>query len=176
MSTKKFKRWVTSEVLPSIRKTGEYKSNPASVDKQITPAEMVLEVGKMRDAIKSVFGTDAVKEGIALEKSIDMVGKHYKTDLSALKAFLPPATHNVGHLTPSMLGNAIGASAKKINKCLEMKGLQYKDAKGNWILTDTGKAHGDMVPFTSKYGGHSGYYILWNNSVLNFLLENHLPF
>ena len=37
---KKFKRWVTSEVLPSIRKTGSYQT------KTLTPAEMLLETAK----------------------------------------------------------------------------------------------------------------------------------
>jgi len=32
---KKFKYWVTSEVLPSIRKTGEYKLNNISNDENI---------------------------------------------------------------------------------------------------------------------------------------------
>jgi prophage antirepressor-like protein len=39
-SAKKFKRWVTSEVLPSIRKTGGYQT------KTLTPAEMLLETAK----------------------------------------------------------------------------------------------------------------------------------
>ena len=38
---KKFKRWVTSEVLPSIRKTGSY------TQEKLSPAEMLLEQAKM---------------------------------------------------------------------------------------------------------------------------------
>ncbi|MBQ4864583.1 Bro-N domain-containing protein [Pseudoalteromonas sp. MMG013] len=34
-SAKKFKKWVTSEVLPSIRKTGAYKSDGISLNKQV---------------------------------------------------------------------------------------------------------------------------------------------
>ena len=38
---KKFKKWVTSEVLPSIRKTGSYSMQ------QLSPAEMLVEQAKM---------------------------------------------------------------------------------------------------------------------------------
>ncbi|MCD8832734.1 ORF6C domain-containing protein [Staphylococcus arlettae] len=34
-SAKKFKRWVTSEVLPSLRKTGSYQSKPLTTSEQI---------------------------------------------------------------------------------------------------------------------------------------------
>lgn len=37
---KEFKRWVTSEVLPSIRKTGSYSI------KQLSPGEQIVEMGK----------------------------------------------------------------------------------------------------------------------------------
>ena len=178
-SAKAFKRWVTSEVLPSIRKTGEYKANPTPTPAPLekTPAEMVLEVGKTRDAIKNVFGVGALKEGIALAKSIDMVGKHYNTDLSELNAFLPPATHKVGHLTATDIGKNLGMSAQAVNEKLKAMGLQYKDKNGKWILTDSGVGYGEMIPYVNKYSGHTGYYPLWNDSVLNLLDDNFiLPF
>ena len=176
-AAKKFRKWITSEVLPSIRKTGEYKAKPAPAPLEKTPAEMVLEVGKTRDAIKNVFGVGALKEGIALAKSIDMVGKHYNTDLSELNAFLPPATHKVGHLTATDIGKNLGMSAQAVNEKLKAMGLQYKDKKGNWILTDSGVGYGEMMPYVSKYSGHTGYYPLWNDSVLNLLDDNFiLPF
>ncbi len=172
-SAKKFRKWITSEVLPTLRKTGEYKINPASASAPIenTPSEMILEVGATRDAIKNVFGVAALKEGIALAKAIDLVGKHYNTDLSELNTFLPPATHKVGHLTPTDIGNKLGISAQAVNAKLKDIGLQYKDGKGNWILTDAGIYYGEMMPCVNKYSGHTGYYPLWNDSVLNLLYD-----
>ena len=40
-NAKKFKRWVTSEVLPSIRKTGEYKTSSGGKG-ILVPAEIPL--------------------------------------------------------------------------------------------------------------------------------------
>ena len=43
---KKFKKWVTSEVLPSIRKTGKYEANPFSSpeDLMVGQAKLMLQV------------------------------------------------------------------------------------------------------------------------------------
>lgn len=175
-AAEKFQAKVADEILPAIRKTGKYEVNtaPAAVK---TPAELVLEVGKTRDAIKSVFGVAALKEGIALAKSIDMVGKHYNTDLSELNTFLPPATHKVGHLTATDIGNKVGISAQAVNAKLKAMGLQYKDDKGSWILTDEGITYGEMIPYVNKLNGHTGYYPLWNDRVLNLFVDTSiLPF
>ena len=144
--------------------------------RKITPAEMVLAIGAVRDAIKSVFGTDAVQERIALAKSIDIVSKYYNTDLSTLNAFLPPDTHVAGHLTTKQISKKFGfGSAKTFNRQLEELGLQYKNAKGNWVLTKEGNHYGEMVLHTNPNGGNTGYYPLWNDSVVELLAKN-LPF
>lgn len=50
-TAKKFKRWVTSEVLPSLRKNGEYSMNPPQQSRQIasrrtyTVTEIAAEIG-----------------------------------------------------------------------------------------------------------------------------------
>ena len=146
-AAKKFRKWVTSEVLPSIRKTGEYKIVDASTPKQTPLSEIVEQVGATRDAIKSVFGAGALREGIALAKAINMTSEYYHADLSMLNDFLPAATHQVGHLTASMIGNKLGISAQAVNEKLKAMGLQYKDKKGNWILTDAGVVYGEMIPY-----------------------------
>lgn len=51
---KEFKHWVTSEVLPSIRKTGEYKikpepSTPKNPEKSLECAKLLLDAAKLTD-------------------------------------------------------------------------------------------------------------------------------
>ena len=58
---KEFKRWVTSEVLPSIRKTGAYKIPQV----EIKPSGMVREIRAMSDELQATFG---VQKGISLIK------------------------------------------------------------------------------------------------------------
>ena len=173
-AAKKFRKWITSEVLPTLRKTGEYKIVDAPTPKQTPLSEIVEQVGATCDAIKRIFGAGALREGIALAKSIDMTSKYYDADLSMLNDFLPAAMHQVGHLTASMIGNKLGISAQAVNEKLKAMGLQYKDKKGNWILTDAGVIYGEMIPYVNKYSGHTGYCPMWNDSVLNLLDEPRL--
>lgn len=53
-SAKKFKKWVTSEVLPSIRKTGSYNAPPMTIPEQIQLlAQGNVELNKRMDTMQS---------------------------------------------------------------------------------------------------------------------------
>lgn len=53
-SAKKFKKWVTSEVLPSIRKTGSYNAPPMTIPEQIQLlAKGNVEIHKRMDDMQS---------------------------------------------------------------------------------------------------------------------------
>lgn len=63
---KKFKKWVTSEVLPSIRKTGSYSQKPLSQLEILAQSAMALvEMDKRQTALESEVKTLAAK----IEKS-----------------------------------------------------------------------------------------------------------
>ena len=164
-AAEKFQAKVADEILPSIRKTGKYE-----VATQIKPAELINEIGLTRDALKNVFG---VKDGIALAEATNITEKFYGRDLSSLKKLIPPAEHNIGYMNSTKLAEKCGfGSAQKINELLAKKGLQVKEGN-SWRLTDTGKKYGEMMPFAKN--GHSGYQIMWNDEVVNFVqltLEN----
>lgn len=165
-SAKKFRKWITSEVLPSIRKTGEYKiaDVPVAPYKRITPADIILDIGTARDAIQNVF---AVKDGIALAQATDIIGEFYGHNLSALKKLIPPADHKTGFLNATMIGAKLGGvSAQDVNRMLANFGLQYKDESG-WRLTALGKRYAEEYPYTRN--GHSGYQIKWSESVVSIL-------
>lgn len=53
-SAKRFKHWVTSEVLPSIRKTGSYRSNREGIPlkEQVESLQAVADMLRMNDASK----------------------------------------------------------------------------------------------------------------------------
>lgn len=63
-SAKKFKHWVTSEVLPSIRKTGSYSNKPMTIDEQIQ-----LIAGGHIQVVKRVEKLEASTE--KLESAVD---------------------------------------------------------------------------------------------------------
>ena len=64
-SAKEFKRWVTSEVLPSIRKTGKYEvPKEQETDEQLISRAVVVAnriIAKMQDRISNLEETVAVQ-------------------------------------------------------------------------------------------------------------------
>lgn len=157
---KKFRKWLTSEVIPSIRKTGSYSLNV----KTPTPvADIISDLGAVAENIQSLF---AVKRGIALSQAIDLVSTYKNFDLSELKRLLPPATHETGYLNATKIADKLGIKMRQVNPLLEKTGLQVREGK-SWRLTEAGKAYGEEMPYTRN--GHSGYQIQWSESVISFL-------
>ena len=162
----KFQAKVADEILPAIRKTGEYKVNKASVASvQKELDEIILSVGRVREAIQKVYG---VKDGIALAQATNLTGTFYKFNLSELKALIPPAEHETGYMNATQLGEKVGKTARAVNQFLKEKGLQYREGK-NWRLTEKGKQYAEEIPYDT--GKHSGYQIRWSLSVAELFPE-----
>jgi prophage antirepressor-like protein len=168
-AAKTFKRWITHEVIPSIRKTGRYETGmPQS---EFHPwADFVSE--HLRVA-KAIADTTGVKPGIAFAAAINQAQLETGRDLTAYQKLLPPADHETGYLTSTDIGKRIGISAVKANKTLAVMGLiaRQEDEKQrkHWRITDTGKQYGEEFPFVRN--GHSGYQIRWNEEILRMLPE-----
>ena len=64
---KKFRKWITSDVLPTLRKTDTYSIRQA---KDMYPLEAVTQVTTIAAQIQSSF---AVRKGIALAQAINIV-------------------------------------------------------------------------------------------------------
>lgn len=164
-TAKAFKHWVTSEVLPSIRKTSGYHVNVP----HITPnphyrtrmvGTAIRDIGKTAEAMTKVF---AVKPGMALAAAMEMIGNAYGIDTAPLRPLLPKED-KPGYMNPTALGKKLGGiRPSTVNIMLESAGLQRKEGK-EWRLTDEGRKHGEEKPYTSH--GHSGYQIVWGDSVI----------
>lgn len=166
---KAFKRWITHEVIPAIRKTGGYHipqvtPNPHYRTRMIGTA--IRDVGKTSEALEKVFG---VAHGMALAVSMNLVGEAYGVDMAPCKALLP-AAKEVSYLNASGIAERIGLKFKTgkpngaaANQLLAERGLQEKRG-GDWHLTERGKAYGEAKPY--ERGGHSGYQIMWSDKVI----------
>ena len=160
-TAKQFKRWVTNEVLPSIRKHGYYINT-----NRPTPYQQVKELTELGKFLTAEFG---VAKGIALAASTQLIENHYGSNLDVIKKLIPPAEHEIGMLTPTLIGKELGIPARQVNKLLIEKGLQIKEGK-EYRLTDEGKKYAEAMPFTNN--GHSGYQIKWLPQICTILLEN----
>ncbi len=176
---KEFKRWVTSEVLPSIRKTGSYSlpkvKKPVAVENPVeTKLIITIALKDVKSAVELVEELFGVKPGIALATCINVAEKHYSIDFSEVKELFPPAEHNIGYMNATQVGKFIAEeknieklSGQKVNQVLLESGLQEKDGNG-YKLTAKGKAYGEAIPFNNNKSGHSGYQIKWSAAVSKF--------
>lgn len=167
---KKFKRWVTSEVLPTIRKTGSYSlpkvKNAVAVqndfEMKLIVASALKDIEISVELIEKLYG---VKPGIALASCKNAVEKNHGVDLSAFDNLIPPADYEIGIYTPTQIGKKIGKSPQYVNKKLVELGLQEKDGDG-YKLTEKGKEYAEAMPF--ERNGHAGYQIKWKAEILKF--------
>lgn len=140
---KEFKHWVTSEVLPSIRKTGQYSANSAST----TLNEQLQAKLAFADwSAKFLNLNDASKLGIA-QKIGKMVGLDDALPQSVNAGTEKPITHAATDLLKS---HNVGISAQAFNRMLELKGVvKHATRPGK-----RGKVHSWYVitPAFDKYG------------------------
>lgn len=174
-TAKKFKHWVTSEVLPSIRKTGSYSMpkvtpNPHYRTRMVGTA--VRDIGKTADSLEKVFG---VRHEMALARATSLIGEAYGIDMTPIKPLIPAVAEptKLGALTPTDIAEELGIRYKtgkpdgsKVNAMLAKLGLQEKRGK-EWHLTDAGKKYGEVKPYDRN--GHSGYQIGWSKGTIELL-------
>jgi hypothetical protein len=165
-AAKRFKRWVTHEVLPSIRKTGSYAvpgviaSLPAPTQDRVTALLLIGE------AVAKVPG---VKAGIAMAATLTCIQENTGLAVETLRRTLPAANEPICALNATQLGKLAGLSAKTTNLRLSALGLQYRSDRDEWELTEAGEAWAEAMPYSRN--GHSGYQILWNPAVAEQLRE-----
>lgn len=115
-TAREFKHWVTSEVLPSIRKTGGY----------ITGQEELTDAELMAQAL------------LVAQKQIEQREQRINALETANKKLLPDAEYG-RHLqakhgiTTTSIAKELGMSAVALNKRLHELGVQYRQS-GQWYL------------------------------------------
>lgn len=129
---KQFKRWITHEVLPSIRKTGSYL-----VPSKITFAHLHSEAKNAKN-LTETFGFQGNQALLSANRALKQV---YNIDcLELLGTVHLISDDNEIHVTPTEIGKAIGCSPVKVNNILEQMGFQtgHRDTKKRlkWTPTD----------------------------------------
>lgn len=153
-------------MLPAIRKTGVYAAAgslpvlPAPTQDRVS---LILLIG---EAVAKVPG---VKAGIAMAATLTCIQENTGLAVETLRRALPAANEPVCSLNATQLGKLINRSAKATNQLLASTGLQFRNDRDEWELTEAGEAWAEAMPFSRN--GHSGYQILWNPAVAELLKE-----
>nr|WP_010894947.1 BRO family protein [Xylella fastidiosa] len=163
-AAKRFKRWVTSEVLPTLRKTGTY-STPGALPTLPGPTQdriaALLLIGQY---ISTVPG---VKPGIAAAATLACIKSNTNLTTEEIRRVLPALQEPLCMLNATQLGKQLHCSAKEANQLLASAGLQFRNERDDWELTEAGRVWGEAIPYSRN--GHSSYQILWNPTVVDSL-------
>lgn len=110
---KQFKRWVTSEVLPSIRKTGSYalpKDYPA--------------------ALRALADAEEAKLRLLAENQQQA---QVIADFEPIRQYVDTILESKGTMATSQIAADYGLTAQKLNKILHDGGIQ-RNVNGQWLL------------------------------------------
>jgi len=124
---KRFKRWVTSEVLPAIRKTGAY-----AVDSKAAEIKMrELRVKEMNAQARLINAQVRQLKLLGKEKGVSQIA----VDTLAVKVAEQVTGQDLGDYLPktektysaSEVGNALGISAAKVGRIANAYGLKTEE-------------------------------------------------
>lgn len=179
----KFADWVTSEVLPSIRKNGAYVTNQKAVEIMSNPNAL----GEFLQGI-----TNQVKQ---LElQNLNLVEKNEVLEVELFEArkqvrYLDVIIESKGAVRVTQIAADYGMSANRFNKLLHELGVQRK-VNGQWILykkymgkgyTDSttfdyldknGQARANMTTTWTQKGRLFLYELLKNNDILPLIEQD----
>lgn len=145
-NAKRFKRWVTNEVLPSIRKTGGYIAGEENMteDELILKAMNVLntKVENLKERNKQLQENN--------EKQNQLIG-----ELKPKADYTDRILQSKGTVKINVIANDYGLTAIAMNKKLHELGVQYKQGK-DWLLYSEhrgkGYTHSKTIHFFHKDG------------------------
>ena len=162
-NAKKFKRWVTSEVLPTLRKEGTY-----SIKKRHKPIDRAIR--QHFNIAETIIHATGIKQELAYAVAISEAEKETGYSYDEYKKLLPSAKHNVASFNPTQIGIKLGGvKPNTVNKILEGLGLQI-NKNGKWRITEEGKKFGEEMPFTRNE--HSNYRIVWHEKIIEVIENN----
>ena len=175
-SAKLFKKWVTSEVLPSIRKTGKYDPT----NKSQLPANVPLD-----SALEGLrYSKDSVSD-LAAQSAVALKNKGYSDERAVALANVAAWSINRanGYVNATRLGEALEDSAEFddykvtgviMNKILNLAGFQVKDGI-DWLATEAGEPYSKPKEY-SAIGETTSKCLVWRlDDTCDKLLNTKFP-
>jgi prophage antirepressor-like protein len=145
-SAKRFKHWVTSEVLPSIRKRGAFFSNDA-LERAVREPDFLIKLAsaiKHERQQKEMYAQKCTEQGETIKQ------------LEKQSAYVDYVLQSPGLLNINQIAQDYGISAQCLNSLLRQHLIQYK-SNNQWIL---------YAKYKDKGYVHSTTHILDNGIVV----------
>lgn len=119
-AAKRFKRWVTSEVLPAIRRHGLY-----AVDDMLSNPDAIIEALQAYKAERM--------QRLALEAE-NAVQKQQLIEMQPKASYYDVVLNSPDLVSITEISKDYGWSAQRMNEYLHTKGVQFKQGGRIWIL------------------------------------------
>ena len=137
----RFKRWVTSEVLPTIRKHGMY-----ATDELLANPDFAISVFQQ---------LKAEKEEKQRLLTVNYQQQQIIGELQPKANYVDTILNNKGLVTITQIAKDYGMNGNKMNKLLNTYGVQYKQS-GQWLLYskyhNMGYTHSKTIDITRSDG------------------------
>lgn len=149
-SAKKFKRWVTSEVLPSLRKTGQYQ-------------------------VKELSGQELMAKALIEAQSVLAAKDKVIEEMKPKASYYDVILNCKGLLATSVIAKDYGWSAIRLNEYLHKKGIQFKQGK-TWLLYQKYATEGYASTKTHEHLGndgtnHANVHTYWTQKGRRFIYD-----
>lgn len=141
-NAKKFKRWITNEVLPAIRKHGMY-----AVDKLLENPDML---------IAALTELKAEREHRVMLEHTVAVQNQQITEMKPKASYYDVVLNCKDLVAISTIAKDYGWSANRMNRYLYEKGVQFKQGNKIWLLYQKYAEKGYTSTKTHSYPGNDG--------------------
>ena len=142
---KAFKKWLTSEVIPSIRKHGMY-ATPQTVEDMLNNPDTMIQT------LQALKQEREEKEKLQLENGQQ---KQIIGELKPKADYVDRILKNKGLVTMTQIAKDYGKTAQQMNELLHELKIQYKQSK-QWLLYkeyhDKGYAHSETINIVRSDG------------------------
>lgn len=166
-TAKKFKRWVTAEVLPSIRKHGVY-----AVDEVLADPDILIT------ALMELKAERAKKK--ALEQTV-AVQNQQLAEMRPKASYYDVVLNSQDLVAISVIAKDYGWSARHMNEYLHGRGVQFRQGKKIWLLyqqyADLGYTNTKTHTYLGRDGtNHTKVHTYWTQAgrlfIYNLLRED----
>jgi len=173
---KKFKKWVTAEVLPTIRKEGGY-SNTKTLKE--SSEERAVRLSLLALDMAERWGFEGNQAKLSADRAVRKITGVSPLELMCSKELISETQERT--YTPSELGQMLDdkISGIAVNKLLKAQGLQIQEVlkrndgstrKKWWELTEKGKDYAVLVDTGKKHSdGTPVQQIKWKKKIIKLL-------
>ncbi|MDD3035238.1 MAG: phage antirepressor [Bacteroidales bacterium] len=130
IEAKKFRKWVTSEVLPSIRKNGAYLTEK-TIERALNEPNFLIELAT--NLKKEKQAREFAEERNEIQKDIIEGQEKAIRVLEVRQSFVDYIMSTPSCVCITQIAKEYGLSAVKLNKFLHEKKIQYC-VNGQWLL------------------------------------------